>query len=517
MRQRTLLIINSLVNTGARVVAIGVRFLLVPFIIGVIGDSNYGLWAVVGQIFAYTHFLDMGLRSAIAREVARRLGSGETDKINRYVNTAGAYYLVATLLILVMVVVVTACYTDWYEVDPEHVWYARAMVLVAGLAVAYAIPHNAYGAVLAGLQRYDIVSGAHVLEDVIRAGLIFALLGRVSIGWGLVLLAVATGGARAIGATLRSVAGIRLCEHVKFQPFRGDRSLLPGMFAFGVNSVIYSMSHTVGSQLALILIGACISPAHAAGFSLAVVLMTAAHSLILTFGISARVVASKYDGEKNEKMLRHLLLRSTRYGNLVTLAGVSVLVMFPSALLHLWMGGRFEGDLNAVAAACQVLAIGHGLFWLLLPGFNVVNGMGRHKFPAAVAVTAAIVSMIAVAILASRQGATLVSVSWGVTVPMIPIWAVVLPIYCCRVTGQPMGRYLWEGFAIPALGCLPAAVAAYLFNRYYGAATWWTLIWQLGCFAALLALSAWFFVLAADDRSQAVRSATGLLRRIRRR
>ena len=509
MRQRTILIVNTLSSMGERVLAVGLRFLLIPFMIGILGRSHYGLWIIVGQILSYTRLIDMGLRSAVAREVARCLGSGEEDRINGYVNTAAAYYTLAGLLIALFTVVVAVFFPAWFEVEEQYRGYARAMVLIAGLVMALGSPLKAYAVTLAGMQRYDIVAGTHALAELIRAGIIFfflAMVSKVSIGWGLVLLAVVTAGCDNGGVLLRMLIALRLCKSVRVQPWRGERKLVWGMLAFGINSVLFTMTILVGAQLAQILIGSLMDTARAADFSIAVQLLAAGHVFVATFGMSTRVVASKYDGEANAPMLRHLLLRSTRYGSWATFSGLLVLLLFPEPLLQLWIGEKYAGPdgsllLAQIADACRILTLGYGLFWLMLPGFNVVNGMGRHKIPALMAVAVGVASMILVALLAGREGATIVTVSWGVVLPVIPVWVVLLPWYCCRETAQPIVRYAWEGFGAPALACIPAAVVACWLNQYHAATTWWTLGWELALVGVVALACGWFFVLAADDRA----------------
>lgn len=513
MRQRTILIVNTLSNTGERVLAVGLRFLLIPFMIGILGRGHYGLWIIVGQILGYTRLIDMGMRSAVAREVARCLGSGEEGRINGYVNTAAAYYALAGLLIAIFTVVVAVFYPAWFKVEEQYRDYARAMVLIAGLVMALGSPLKAYAVTLAGMQRYDIIAGTHALTELIRAGIIFfflALVSEVSIGWGLVLLAAVTVGCSSGGVFLRMLIALHLCKSVRVQPWRGERKLVCGMLAFGINSVLFTMTILVGSQLAQILIGSLMDTAQAADFSIAVQLMAAGHVFVATFGMSTRVVASKYDGEANAPMLRHLLLRSTRYGSWATFSGLLVLLLFPEPLLQLWIGGKYTGPdgpllLAQIADTCRILALGYGLFWLLLPAFNVVNGMGRHKTPALMAVAVGAASMIVVALLAGREGATIVTVAWGVVLPVIPVWVILLPWYCCRETAQPIVRYAWEGFGFPALACIPAAVVACWLNQYHAATTWWALGWQLALFGVVALASGWLLVLAADDRAYILR------------
>lgn len=520
MRQRTRLVINTLVNTAARFVAVAIQFVLIPFAIGILGRSYYGLWVIVGQIFAYTRLLDMGLRSAVEREVALRLSRGEPEKINPYVNTAAAYYLAAGLLVAVMTGIVAVYFGDWFKVEPEYLWSCRGMVLCAGLALALSIPQNAYAAVLSGLQRWDILSGSEVLADILRAALILALLSHVGVGGGLILMAAATAIPRLLAAFLRTLAALRLCEHVRVQPWKGQRVLLGGILGFGANSVLYMVTLAFGAQLAQILIGALMSTAEAADFAVAMLLLIGGHGFVVAFGLHARVVASKYDGEGNVRALRHLLLRSARYSGMVSLAGVIGLVVFVDPLLRLWVGGGSEYSgpegtllLDRIATTCRVLVLAYGLFWMQLPAHSVLTGMGRHRFPALIAVASWVVSMILVAIAASAVDANIEKVAWAMTLPIIPAFGVILPWYCCREIAQPIGAYLWEGYGIPMLGCLPAGVVGFLWNHYNPAHTWWTLIGELACCGLVLVLCGWFGVLAKDDRSPMIESVVAVYRR----
>ncbi|RME41607.1 MAG: hypothetical protein D6788_00895, partial [Planctomycetota bacterium] len=176
MRQSTRLLVNSAVNVFARLVTVVSRLILVPFAVGVLGRSAYGTWVVVGQIFAYTRVFEIGLRAAVTRQVALRIERDEHELLHRHVNTAAAYYSLVGVLIAGVTVALCAVYNDWFEVPPAWHGATRGMVLVSGLTLALTIPTYAYGAVLAGLQRFDLLSGTQIGADVLRLALVLALL-----------------------------------------------------------------------------------------------------------------------------------------------------------------------------------------------------------------------------------------------------------------------------------------------------------------------------------------------------
>lgn len=518
MQQRSRLIVNSAFNVSARAVTIVSRFIIVPFAVAVLGRSHYGIWAVVGQIFAYSRILDMGLRSAVSREVALGLASGDHATMNRQINSAAGYYLAAGALVMTAAAGISVFFPGWFDVPSDMSAASRVMVLCSALGVACSIGMSGYAAVLVGMQRYDIVSGAQVLADLLRLALILLLLRQFSAGGGLIVLAASSGGTTAVAAILSALMALRLCAPIRFEPWRVDRTVLRGLMAFGVNSVIYMMAIGVGCQLAQIVVGAVIGTADAADFNVAMLFLLAAHAFVIAFGISTRVVASRYDGEARGDMIRKLLLRSTRYSGLFVLAGVVAIWLYSDSLFSLWIGDEYGGvegtaALARVGRTCRILLIGYGLFWLSMPGYNVLNGMGRHRFPAVVAGAAGLASMVLVTILALLPDASIHRVAWGVVVPAIPVWGLVLPWYCCRETGQPIGQYVWHGFAIPLLGCVPAGIIGFLCTRFWPATNWLTLIGQLAGCGCVLLLVAWFGVFAADDRAHLKSAVRGVLAR----
>jgi len=520
MRQRTRLIVNALANMFARLVTVASRLVIVPFAIAFVGRSHYGTWIIVGQILAYSRIFELGIRSAVARQVAMRLPRGDHDALRRYVNTAACHYSVAGLIIALMTVGVAIFFPTWFHVEPPYHTASRVMVLCAGFTLALSVAQYAYGAVLGGLQRFDIVSGTQVGADLLHMIVILTLLRRFEVGGALIFLALAAGGSTLLAVTVRTFTALRLCPYLRFEPWRPDRAIWRSMATFGVNTVVYMMSALVAAQLAPIVIGAMKGTAEATDFRLAMEMIIAIHAFVIACTIGIRPAASRYDGEDDQRMLRHLLVRSTRYTALVSLFGLVILILFPETFLRLWQGHNYPGTAGAetlgrIATSCRILALGFGPFWLLLPAFNVVNGMGRHRFPAAAATMSGLASMGLVVLVAFTGSAEITRFAWGISLPMIPVWGVAIVAYCSRQIGERISTYIWQGLIVPVLAWLPTVLLGFVLNHWFPASTWWAFIAQLGCCGVTLVVSSWLFVLAPDDRTELVGAMTKLYHRLR--
>lgn len=518
MRQRTRLVFNASVNVGSRVVAIATRFVIVPFSIGVLGRTHYGVWVVIGQMLGYTRILEMGIRASVSRQVAMRLERGEHESLGRHINTAVAHYSIAGVLVAAATVVVSLYFPGWFDVEPRFHMAARTMVLCAGFTFALSLPQFAYEGILVGLQRFDIIAGTNIASDLLRMALILLLLQHFDVGGGMIVLAVATGGCALITAVSRTFAAKRIYSQTPFAPWRADRTLWGSMATYGFNTVVYLMAAMVAAQLAQILIGVLLSTAAATDFRVAMELILAVHAFVTACALGIRPAASRYDGANDVATLRRLMNRTTRYVGCVTLLGVMVLTVFIEPVLRLWQGGNYPGEdgaamLSKIASAGRILSIGYAMFWLSLPAYNVVNGMGRHRFPAVIAGAAGVLAMGLVAIFAASPGTDIARVAWGVTLPMVPVWGLAIVWYCCREINEPVGTFLREGLLPPCLACLPAIALGVVVNHLAPATGWALLIVELAGCGLMAAAASWWIVLLADDRQHFVSLASNWLRR----
>ncbi len=136
--------------------------------------------------------------------------------------------------------------------------------------------------------------------------------------------------------------------------------------------------------------------------------------------------------------------------------------------IRAWRGQR---PWNGLCPPAGSLPSDTAYFWVLMPAFNALNGIGRQSFPAKIALVAGIASMALVGVFAPLEDVTIDRVAWSVVLPIIPVWGIIVPWCCCRETRQPMRPYVWQEFLIPMLSCLPACIVGILWNRFRPAVT----------------------------------------------
>ena len=62
---------NVLSNWGSYAVAMGVNFFLSPYVVRHLGNTVYGVWTLILSLTGYLGLLDLGVRGAVTRYIAR--------------------------------------------------------------------------------------------------------------------------------------------------------------------------------------------------------------------------------------------------------------------------------------------------------------------------------------------------------------------------------------------------------------------------------------------------------------
>src|SRR5512134_2426942 len=95
-------LLNVLANWGAFICGAAVNFFLAPFVVHRLGDTVYGIWALFGSVTGYLGLLDLGVRSAVTRYLARYAAEGDTEGANRMASSALALFSASGLLALLV-------------------------------------------------------------------------------------------------------------------------------------------------------------------------------------------------------------------------------------------------------------------------------------------------------------------------------------------------------------------------------------------------------------------------------
>ncbi len=171
--------INIAANFGGSIWAALMSFLFIPLYIHFIGIEAYGLIGFFSTLIALFGLLDMGISSALNREIARLSVHKEDAKNMRdLVRTLEIPYWIIGLIIAVAVILLSPIIASkWLNIQNLSIKTVRYAIMIMGLAVAFQWPISFYSGGLMGLQKQVLLNLINVVISTFRG------VGAVLILW----------------------------------------------------------------------------------------------------------------------------------------------------------------------------------------------------------------------------------------------------------------------------------------------------------------------------------------------
>jgi len=218
---------NVLSNWGAYVIAMGINFFLSPYVVRHLGNAGYGVWTLILSLTGYLGLLDLGVRGAVTRYVAKFHTEGDHDKATEIASSAIVIFGVAGLIAILISLVFSSFVIGHMHVPPQYLPAARIVLLLTGVNIAVSLVNGVFGGILVGLQRFDLTNGIEICINALRA---VSIVLALHFGSGIVMLAVIQLGFTISRWAANIVLVRRLYPALRIQPTVADRNGLKLIF-----------------------------------------------------------------------------------------------------------------------------------------------------------------------------------------------------------------------------------------------------------------------------------------------
>jgi O-antigen/teichoic acid export membrane protein len=485
--------VNVLANWAGFAVGFLVNFFLSPLIVHHLGASAYGVWALLGTLTAYLGLLDLGIRSAVTRYVARSQSRGDHEMATQVVSTALAVFAALAGLALVASAVLGLVAPSIFRIPAEYRATTQIVAVLAGASTAIALMNGAFGGVIVGLQRFDLSCGVDVATALVRAALV---LGVIAMDGGLVGLAGAQLLASLAGALGTAWVGWRLYPGLHLRP-TWSRLHLRLIASYGGYTFVGQFAASIVDRASVIILGLFLPMAAVAIFAIAAGLIDHARALVGGIRTTLAPQASALEGRGQREALRELALQGARYCTLLAVPLAATLALRGASFIGLWMGAAYGEPSGAVLA---VLAIRLVFLGATGAGANVMLGASRERAVAGAHVVQAAVSVATMLLLVRPFG--LSGVAWGTTGPAVAAALLLWPWLMRQTFGVGFRDYVDAAWARPVAAHLPFIAMTWAVERWWPASSLPVFIVQVVALMPLALLGVWLVGLSAAERRQ---------------
>lgn len=168
-----------LITLGSRIVTAIIGIVFVPVYVRLIGVESYGLVAFYSTLVGSLAILDLGLSTAISRQVAiLRTQEGNEKKIKDLIFSVEIiYWIISFILGGTIIALANPIAMYWVKADKLPVETIEKTVMLMGLVFAFQFPASIYNGVMNGLDKQIANAILTTLFTVFKAvGVIFILL-----------------------------------------------------------------------------------------------------------------------------------------------------------------------------------------------------------------------------------------------------------------------------------------------------------------------------------------------------
>ncbi|MCC6536727.1 MAG: oligosaccharide flippase family protein [Bryobacterales bacterium] len=481
---------NAAANWAGYFIVSVTGFLLSPIVAGTLGQSGYGMWTLVLSLTGYCGLLDLGIRSAVGRFVARYAARQDAEGVNRTMASALVILLCGSAAALLATAGLYWRF-DSFQVDEALRAQGRLALLIAGVNVSLALPAGAFGALLTSLERYDVTSAISVGGALLRAALaVYVLRG----GYGIVGLALVVLGVSvceylaAYGAARRLYPPLRLLTRV-------TRGSLAELYSFGIFRFVSTFANQLIFYTDAVVIGYFLTAAASAPYAIAVSVITYGRTLVTLAADTIYPSAVRLDSLEDRAGQRRLLLQGMQMTLLIGVPLCLGYLFLGRQFIGLWMGRDYE---LASSAVLTVLTLPLVTSFAHYPATLILAGMARHRILAYVSLAEGVANLLLSVLLVQRYGA--IGVAWATVVPHLVTTLLVIPAYTIRTLGMD-GRDYFGAMTRPVLCGLPIAALCYGLGQRYESASAWLFVGEVGLVALCHGAVAYALVLSAAQRA----------------
>lgn len=332
--------------------------LLTPFIIGHIGQENYGIWVIVYAAIGIVSLGDLGFATAAIKFLAEADTDSNQEERNSILGALCIVYVVLTILCSAMVALGFI-----FSVTP-----APDLFLVLGVASTLGIACCVHRAALIASGHQGVVNWIAIAGTILQALLTVHFLNN---GAGILGVALS----HCISLSLQSLACIPLAMRLTgFSPtFRETRQHIIRISRFSMWALIANMSFLIILRIDPLIIGHLASLSEVALFAIAAKIAEQALLFNKQFSNALTPLISRFQAPQELNDRGELLIFSTKY--LMAFASPLLVLLSIGAddLILLWVGPEFAGASTILTTLCIAV-----LFSTMQFNAANVNGMSGH-------------------------------------------------------------------------------------------------------------------------------------------
>ena len=483
-----------------------VGLLYTPYMLRMMGQSEYGLYSLVASVISYLTVLDLGMGNAIIRYTAKYRVEGKTTE---------QYEMFGMFLVLYIVIGIIAFGAGlglYFNVDTlfgatmtvEELDKARIMMLFLIFNLAVTFPMSIFGSIIAAYERFVFPKVVNIIRVVLNTAIMICLL---EMGYKAIAMVVL----QTVFNILTLVINYIYCKYklqikIFFRKFNWSFLKEVAIYSFWIFlNVIMDRIYWNTGQFVL---GAFVGTAAVAVFAIAIQLehiyMQFSTAISTVFLPKVTGMVTKND---NRKEISDLFVKTGRIQYIVMSLILSGFIVFGRDFINLWAGEGYK-DVYIITLMFFVA--------LLIPmiqnlGITILQARNQMKFRSLLYICIAVVSLGFQIVLSKEYGG--IGCAIGVSGALLLGQGLIMNIYYRKKQDLDVLKFWKEILKMSIVPIILIVVSMYLL-RNVALESWVELGGAIGIFAVVYIPLFWIFSMNKYERDLFISSIKSLINKV---
>ncbi len=503
---------NILSNWGAFALGTIVQFMMMPFLIRHLGDTQYGIWVLIMSFTGFLGLFDFGVSGSVVKYVAEFKAKGDNEELNRICSSAFYVYVAAGCAVFLIAIVLALYFVHYFKIPAEELTSARWVTAIIGLQIGLSLPFGFFTGFMRGMQRYDHVAGISLAILFVRTVVIVVL---VLMGYRLVAIAVTHVFSTLAAGAIRAAYVFSGNQRLRLKATLISRDALARVGRYSILLFVYHLATQFIFSIGNLVIGYYLAAAFVTIYAIPLRLVDELRVVIMSTGVFQPAV-SHLNAQGREVTVKRVLVDGTKYSMMVVLPIAAAYVVIGDIFMGLWVGSRYAA---AGYHILIILTIAVTANVTQYASTQTLQGIAKHGSLAYIAVAEAAANLAISVFLVKRYGITGVAI--GMLIPMVCANLVFIPWYACRQLKLSLARFFAKGVLLPLAPATVFGLLLYVGSLIVKIDSWIEFIVVLAVSLICYSCCSWKICLSRQERTErwndvtsAVRSVTGVVQTI---
>jgi len=469
-----------------------IAIIYTPFMLRMLGQSEYGLFALVSSVVAYLTILDLGFGNAIVRYSAQYRAEGKTDELYSLFGMFMAIFLLIGFLSFLAGLGLYFNVNTLFgkSMSIEEIAHAKIMMLLLVFNLVVTFPLSVYGSIITAYENFVFQKVVNIARIVINPLIMIPLLLMGYKAIGMVVLMTVLNILSLLLNWWFCVARLKI--KIRFEKF--NWSLLKEVSQYSFYVFLAIVVDKIYWSTGQFVLGVVSGTSAVAVFSIAIQLLMyyLSFSLAISGVFLPRITAMITNNSSNWD-LTELFIRTGRLQYLILGCILLGFILFGKSFIGFWAGSDY------LEAYYMTLVI---ILPLTIPsiqnlGITILQAKNKHKFRSVLYVVVAILSLLLSIPFAKLYGG--IGCSVAIAVALIAGNIVAMNIYYQRSIKLNMGLF-WKIISKMTVPLAIIGMVGFLMNLVFPVDSLFLLSSKIIIFTIIYGLGSWFFVMNAYEK-----------------